>query len=60
MFWQYSVNAMASELRFVSLDRDGNWSVPNTFETAPYHFRRNLRIALTHVAIDKDEQGNTT
>jgi len=55
IFWQYSVNAMASELRFVSLDRDGNWSLPNSFENASYRFRRNLRIALTHFAGEKDE-----
>jgi hypothetical protein len=50
IFWQYAVNAMASELRFTSLDRNGNWSLPNTFETASYRYRRNLRIALTHFA----------
>ena len=54
IFWQYSVNAMASELRFISLDRYGNWSSPNSFETAAYRFRRNLRIALTHFAGDTD------
>jgi len=52
VFWQYSENAMSSELRFVSRDRDGNWSIPNAFETAAYHLRRNLRIALTHFATD--------
>jgi len=60
VFWQYSVNAMSSELRFVSLDRDGNWSLPNTFESASYHIRRNLRIALTHVAGEQDETGKVT
>ena len=59
IFWQYSVNAMSSELRFVSRDRDGNWSLPNTFETAAYHFRRNMRITLTHYAIDLDDNGRT-
>lgn len=54
IFWQYSINAMASELRFISLDRNGNWSLPNSFETAAYRFRRNLRIALTHFAGDHD------
>lgn len=54
IFWQYSMNAMASELRFISLDRFGNWSLPNTFETASWRFRRNLRIALTHLAGEKD------
>jgi hypothetical protein len=60
VFWQYSANAMSSELRFISLDRNGEWSIPNTFETAQYHFRRNLRIALTHVAGDVDEDGKQT
>jgi len=55
VFWQYSVNAMSSELRFISLDRDGNWSLPNTFESASYRFRRNLRIALTHLAGEQDQ-----
>ncbi|HTD83265.1 MAG TPA: hypothetical protein VK648_05675 [Gemmatimonadaceae bacterium] len=55
VFWQYSVNAMSSELRFISLDRDGNWSQPNAFETASYRFRRNLRIALTHFAGEQDQ-----
>lgn len=58
IFWQYSVNPMASELRFISLDRNGNWSLPNTFEMASYRFRRNLRIALTHVAGEKE--GNSS
>lgn len=60
VFWQYSTNAMSSELRFTSLDREGDWSVPNTFETANYHLRRNLRIALTHVAEDTAEDGKIT
>jgi len=55
IFWQYSVNPMSSELRFISLDRNGNWSLPNAFETAAYRFRRNLRIALTHFAGDTDQ-----
>ena len=54
IFWQYSVNPMASELRFISLDRDGNWSLPNTFEQASYRLRRNLRIALTHFAGERE------
>lgn len=54
IFWQYSVNPMASELRFISLDRNGNWSLPNTFEAASYRFRRNLRIALTHSAGERE------
>lgn len=52
VFWQYSENAMSSELRFISRDREGNWSFPNAFETAAYRLRRNLRIALTHFATD--------
>jgi hypothetical protein len=55
IFWQYSVNAMSSELRFISLDRNGNWSLPKSFETAAYRFRRNLRIGLTHFAGDRDD-----
>ncbi len=58
IFWQYSVNPMASELRFISLDRDGNWSLPNTFEQASYRLRRNLRIALTHFAGERE--GNSS
>jgi hypothetical protein len=58
VFWQYSLTPMSSELRFISLDSDGNWSIPNTFETAVYRFRRNLRIALTHIA-GEQEQGSS-
>jgi len=52
VFWQYSENAMSSELRFLSRDREGNWSLPNAFETAAYHLRRNLRIAITKFATE--------
>jgi len=55
LFWQYSPTLLASELRFISLDRDGHWSLPNTFETGAYRFRRNLRIALTHFAGEQDQ-----
>ena len=55
VFWQFSPNAMSSELRFVSLGKDGKWSAPSTFGTAAFHFRRNLRIALTHQAVEKGE-----
>lgn len=57
VFWQYTANAMASELRFISLDRDGKWSVPSTFESATYHLRYNLRIGLTRLSTEKLEDG---
>ncbi|HEX2123115.1 MAG TPA: hypothetical protein VHL59_15890, partial [Thermoanaerobaculia bacterium] len=60
VFWQFNRNAMSSELRFVSLDRNGNWSVPAVFESAVYHLRRNLRIALTRKAYDEAKDGTTT
>jgi hypothetical protein len=60
VFWQFNRNAMSSELRFVSLDRNGNWSVPAVFESAVYHLRRNLRIALTRKAYDEAKDGSIT
>ncbi|HEX6176826.1 MAG TPA: hypothetical protein VF057_00595, partial [Thermoanaerobaculia bacterium] len=56
VFWQHMPNAMASELRFAILDADGNWSEPAAFQGANYHLRRNLRIAVTSKAYDKNEE----
>ena len=60
IFWLYSPNAMSSELKFVSVDREGNWGTPASFESGAYRMRRNLRIALTHKAGEKDDEGNIT
>jgi hypothetical protein len=60
VFWQYMANAMSSELRFTSLDRDGKWTAPSSFENAAYHLRHNLRIALTRKSTVENEEDGTT
>ncbi|MFZ2493702.1 MAG: hypothetical protein WA208_19655 [Thermoanaerobaculia bacterium] len=57
VFWEHAQNAMSSQLRFVTRDREGNWGDPVDFEEAAYHRRHNLRIAVTANAEQTDATG---
>lgn len=59
LFWIYSPNAMSSELLFASY-RDGKFSPSVAFDPQPYHFRYNLRIAVTRKVSTLQTDGSYT
>lgn len=57
VFWVKMPNLMSSELLICSY-KDGVFSEPASIDNAPFHFRFNLRIGITRIAVDTDAEGN--
>lgn len=59
VFWVHMPNPMSTEL-LLSSYHQGFWTEPASIDNAVFHYRTNLRIAVTHWATETNDDGTTT